>query len=86
VVVWPTPKDVSSGWGVNGRPSRVSDLEQELSKQLVVRLTNAVTSMCAPSRGQLAIRGFSFTLFFTLPVALILVPCRTSFLNWMAGH
>ena len=37
--------DTSSGWGVYGRPSRVSDLERELSKHLVVRLTNAVTSM-----------------------------------------
>ena len=37
--------DTSRGWGVYGRPSRVSDLERELSKHLVVRLTNAVTSM-----------------------------------------
>jgi hypothetical protein len=37
--------DRSSGWGVYGRPSRVSDLEREPCKQLVVRLTNAVTSM-----------------------------------------
>ena len=37
--------NTSSGWGVYGRPSRVSDLERELSKHLVVRLTNAVTSM-----------------------------------------
>jgi hypothetical protein len=36
--------DTSSAWGVNGRPSRVSDLERELSKHLVVRLTNAITS------------------------------------------
>lgn len=31
--------------GVYGRPSRVSDLERQLSKHLVVRLTNAVTTM-----------------------------------------
>ena len=37
--------DVSTGWGVHGRPARVSDLERELSKHLVVWLTNAVTSM-----------------------------------------
>ena len=37
--------DTSRGWGVYGRPSRVSDLERELSKHLVVRLTNATTSM-----------------------------------------
>src|SRR5207249_4354117 len=37
--------DTSGGWGVYGRPSRVSDLERELSKHLVLRLTNAVTSM-----------------------------------------
>ncbi len=37
--------NTSSGWGVYGRVSRVSDLERELSKHLVVRLTNAVTSM-----------------------------------------
>ena len=37
--------DTASGWGVYGRASRVSDLERELSKHLVVRLTNAVTSM-----------------------------------------
>jgi hypothetical protein len=37
--------DTSRGWGVNGRTSRVSDLEGELSKHLVVRLTNAITSM-----------------------------------------
>lgn len=37
--------DTSRGWGVYGRPSRVSDLERELSKHLVVRLTNAVTAM-----------------------------------------
>jgi hypothetical protein len=37
--------DTGTGWGIYGRPSRVSDLERELSKHLVVRLTNAVTSM-----------------------------------------
>jgi hypothetical protein len=37
--------DISSGWGVHGRASRVSDLEKELSKHMVVRLTNAVASM-----------------------------------------
>jgi hypothetical protein len=37
--------DTSSGWGVYGRASRVSDLERELSKHLVVRLTNSATSM-----------------------------------------
>ena len=37
--------NTAAGWGVYGRPSRVSDLERELSKHLVVRLTNAVTSM-----------------------------------------
>ena len=37
--------DISQGWGVAGRPSRASDLEKELSKHLVVRLTNAVTSV-----------------------------------------
>src|SRR5687767_11299183 len=35
--------DTSRGWGVYGRASRVSDLEKELSKHLVVRLTNAFT-------------------------------------------
>jgi hypothetical protein len=30
---------------VDGRPARVSDPERELAKHLVVRLTNAVTSM-----------------------------------------
>jgi len=37
--------DTSSGFGVYGMPSRVSDLERELSKHLVVRLTNAVTAL-----------------------------------------
>lgn len=37
--------DTTRGWGVHGRPSRVSELEREVSKHLVVRLTNAVTSM-----------------------------------------
>ncbi len=37
--------DTSSGFGVYGKPSRVSDLERELSKHLDVRLTNAVTAM-----------------------------------------
>ena len=37
--------DTSRGWGVYGKPSRVSDLEKALSKHLVVRLTNAVTTM-----------------------------------------
>ncbi len=37
--------DAATGWGIYGRPSRVSDLERELSKHLVVRLTNAVTSI-----------------------------------------
>ena len=37
--------DTGTGWGVYGRPSRVSDLERELSKHLVVRLTNSVTSV-----------------------------------------
>lgn len=37
--------DTSRGWGVVGKASRVSDLERELSKHLVVRLTNAVTSI-----------------------------------------
>lgn len=35
--------DTSRGWGVYGRPSRVLELERELSKHLVVRLTNATT-------------------------------------------
>lgn len=35
--------DTSRGWGVYGKASRVSDLERELSKHLVVRLTNAFT-------------------------------------------
>ena len=35
--------DTSRGWDVYGRPSRPSDLEKELSKHLVVRLTNAFT-------------------------------------------
>jgi hypothetical protein len=35
--------DTSRGWGVYGRASRVSELERELSKHLVVRLTNAFT-------------------------------------------
>src|SRR5688572_21063137 len=33
--------DTSRGWGVHGRASRASDLERELSKHLVVRLTNS---------------------------------------------
>jgi len=37
--------DVSRGWGVYGKPARVSELEQELSKHLVVRLTNAVSAV-----------------------------------------
>jgi len=37
--------DASQGWGIYGRPSRVSELEKALSKHLVVRLTNAVTVM-----------------------------------------
>ena len=37
--------DTTVGWGIYGRPSRVSDLERELSKHLVVRLTNAVTAI-----------------------------------------
>lgn len=37
--------DSKAGWGVYGRPSRVSDLERELSKHLAVRLTNAVASV-----------------------------------------
>lgn len=37
--------DTSCGWGIYGRASRVSDLERELTKHLVVRLTNAATSM-----------------------------------------
>lgn len=37
--------NTATGWGVYGRPSRVSDLERELSKHLVVRLTNAVTAV-----------------------------------------
>jgi hypothetical protein len=36
--------DASSGWGVYGRATRVSDLEREMSKHLV-RLANAVTVM-----------------------------------------
>ncbi|MGA2862953.1 MAG: hypothetical protein ABSF95_00530 [Verrucomicrobiota bacterium] len=46
--------DTSSGWGVYGRPSRVSDLERELSEHMVLRLTNAVTSMdiCAVHLGR----------------------------------
>lgn len=35
--------DTSRGWGVYGRASRHGDLERELSKHMVVRLTNAVT-------------------------------------------
>ena len=35
--------DTSRGWGVQGRPSRSSELQKELSKHLVVRLTNAFT-------------------------------------------
>ena len=34
--------DTSGGWGVYGRPSRALEPEHELSKHLVVRLTNAV--------------------------------------------
>lgn len=37
--------DTSRGWGVYGRPSRVSELERELSKHLVVRLTNTTTHL-----------------------------------------
>ena len=37
--------DTSQGWGIYGKPARVSELEKALSKHLVVRLTNAVTSI-----------------------------------------
>ena len=37
--------DTTRGWGVYGQPSRVSELERELSKHLVVRLTNAVATV-----------------------------------------
>jgi hypothetical protein len=37
--------DMSRGWGVYGRASRFSDLERELSKHFVVRITNATTAM-----------------------------------------
>jgi hypothetical protein len=37
--------DASLGWGVYGRPSRVSDLEKALSKHMVVRLSNATTTI-----------------------------------------
>jgi exonuclease III len=37
--------DTSIGWGVYGQASRAAELERELSKHLVVRLTNAVTSL-----------------------------------------
>lgn len=37
--------DAGRGWGVYGKASRVSDLERELSKHLVVRLTNATTAL-----------------------------------------
>ncbi|MHC1768793.1 MAG: hypothetical protein AB9869_31675 [Verrucomicrobiia bacterium] len=37
--------DTSRGWGVHGRPSRPSELQKELSKHLVVRLTNASTHL-----------------------------------------
>jgi hypothetical protein len=37
--------DATQGWGIYGKPSRVSELEKALSKHLVVRLTNAVTAM-----------------------------------------
>lgn len=33
--------DASQGWGIYGKPSRAADLEKDLSKHLVVRLTNA---------------------------------------------
>jgi endonuclease/exonuclease/phosphatase family metal-dependent hydrolase len=35
--------DTSRGWGAYGKASRVSELERELSKHLVLRLTNAFT-------------------------------------------
>lgn len=35
--------DTSRGWGVQGKPSRPSELQKELTKHLVVRLTNAFT-------------------------------------------
>lgn len=37
--------DTAQGWGVYGQASRVSELERELSKHLVVRLTNAVATL-----------------------------------------
>ncbi|MGV3772173.1 MAG: endonuclease/exonuclease/phosphatase family protein [Verrucomicrobiales bacterium] len=37
--------DLTQGWGIHGQPARVSELEKELSKHLVVRLTNAVAHM-----------------------------------------
>jgi len=40
--------DPSRGWGVNGRPARLADLEHELSKHLVVRLTNTVAAPDGP--------------------------------------
>lgn len=37
--------DTSRGWGVYGKASRSSDLEKELSKHLVARLTNAYAKL-----------------------------------------
>lgn len=34
--------DTSRGWGVHGKASRVSELDKELTKHLVVRITNAL--------------------------------------------
>jgi hypothetical protein len=37
--------DLTQGWGIYGQPARVSELEEEVSKHLVLRLTNAVTHL-----------------------------------------
>lgn len=37
--------DTTRGWGVKGQPFRSAELEQALSKHLVVRLTNATTQI-----------------------------------------
>ncbi len=37
--------DTSKGWGVYGRPSRVSALEKQFSTHMVVRLTNSTATL-----------------------------------------
>ena len=37
--------DLSQGWGIVGKPGRDPELDKDLSKHLVVKLTNSVTSL-----------------------------------------